>query len=77
MSSRAVVAARLDPEYGEDIAPDRKARRAVQYGPRGAELLKRRLKRYLQHDFGYAGDLVAGRSWVSVAAPAQEDAQAA
>lgn len=77
VSSRAVVAARLDPDYGEDVAPDRKARRAVQYGPRGAELLKRRLMQHLRHDFGYGGELASGRSWAAATAAAQEDAQAA
>jgi hypothetical protein len=78
VSSRAVVAARLDPDYGEDIAPDRQARRAVQYSARDGELLERRLRQHLRHDFGYAGEFAAGaRSRRPVTAPGQEDAAAA
>ncbi|MDB5426488.1 MAG: hypothetical protein JWR43_463 [Phenylobacterium sp.] len=78
VSSRAAVAANLDPDYGEDITPDRQARRAVRYGPGDAKLLERRMAEYLRHDFGYAGAVEpAGRAWAPVRAPAPEDAQAA
>jgi hypothetical protein len=69
VSSREAVSAHLDPDYGEDIAPDRAARRAVQYAPGDAELLEQRLAQYLRHDFGYA-DESEGRAWTAVDAPA-------
>ncbi len=80
VSSREAVCVHLDPDYGEDIAPDRAARRAVQYAAADKALLERRLARHLRHDFGYAGggaDEAAGRSWTPpVGAPASEGAQA-
>lgn len=53
VSSRQALQARLDPEYGEDIAPDRQARLAVQYTAADIAILERRLARHLRHDFGY------------------------
>nr|MEA2797373.1 hypothetical protein [Phenylobacterium sp.] len=77
VSSREAVSAHLDPDYGEDITPDRAARRAVQYSAGDTELLEQRLSQYLRHDFGYAdADETAGRSWTPVDAPASEGAQA-
>jgi hypothetical protein len=77
VSSREAVSAHLDPDYGEDIAPDRAARRAVQYAPGDAELLEQRLAQYLRHDFGYAGaDESAGRARTPVAAPASASERA-
>lgn len=77
VSSRAAVAAHLDPEYGEDIAPDRAARRAVRYAAGDAELLEQRLMRHLRHDFGYAvAEETAGRSWAPVGGAVREGAQA-
>lgn len=75
VSSREAVSAHLDPDYGEDITPDRAARRAVQYSAGDTELLEQRLSQYLRHDFGYA-DETAGRSWRPVDATASEGAQA-
>jgi sulfotransferase family protein len=71
VSSRDVVQAHLDPEYGEDIAPDRKARLAVRYGPEEASLLERRLTRHLRHDFGYDGSVRAPGPRVHVPAEAE------
>ncbi|THD62014.1 sulfotransferase [Phenylobacterium sp.] len=53
VASRAVVQAKLDPAYGEDIAPDRAARMACQYGPTEIAVLERRLEQSLRHAFGY------------------------
>ncbi|WP_372781981.1 sulfotransferase domain-containing protein [Phenylobacterium sp.] len=76
VSSREAVAAHLDPDYGEDIAPDRAARGAVRYAAGDAKVLAERLTRYLRHDFGYAGvEEAAEPSWIPVAAPAREGAQ--
>jgi hypothetical protein len=78
VSSRAAVAAHLDPDYGEDVTPDPAARFAVQYAVGDTELLEQRLARHLRHDFGYAGaDETAGRSWTPVGQPAREGAQQA
>jgi hypothetical protein len=77
VSSRAAVSAYLDPDYGEDITPDRAARRAVQYAPGDTALVEQRLAQYLRHDFGYDGaDDSAGRAWTPVDAPASEGARA-
>jgi hypothetical protein len=54
VSSRAAMQAHLDPEYGEDIAPDRAARLACQFAERDVAVLERRLSRHLRHAFGYA-----------------------
>jgi hypothetical protein len=54
VSSREAVQASLDPDYGEDIAPDRAARRAVGYGAGDIALLETRLAQRLRCDFGYA-----------------------
>jgi hypothetical protein len=64
VSSRDAVQAHLDPEYGEDIAPDRQARLAVQYAEPDAALLEERLARHLRHDFGYEGAVRAPGSRV-------------
>jgi hypothetical protein len=53
VSSREAVQAHLDPDYGEDIAPDRAARLAVQYAEPDIAVLERRLALHLRHDFGY------------------------
>jgi hypothetical protein len=53
VSSREAVQAHLDPAYGEDVAPQRKARLAVQYAERDIAVLERRLARHLRCDFGY------------------------
>jgi hypothetical protein len=53
VSSREAVQAHIDPEYGEDIAPDREARLAVQYADRDVAVLEARLARYLRHAFDY------------------------
>jgi hypothetical protein len=53
VSSRAAVQSRLDPAYGEDIAPDRAARMAYQYGPSEIAVLEQRLEQRLRHAFGY------------------------
>lgn len=73
VSSREAVQAHLDPDYGEDIAPDREARRAVQYATSDAVLLEDRLMRYLRHDFGYDGAVEAPERRVHV--PAREPEQ--
>ena len=67
VSSREAVQAHLDPDYGEDIAPDREARRAVQYATSDTVLLEDRLTRYLRHDFGYDGAVAAQGPPVHVA----------
>jgi hypothetical protein len=54
VSSRSAVQAHLDPEYGEDITPDRAARLACQFAERDVAVLERRLSRRLRHAFGYA-----------------------
>ncbi len=73
VSSRAAVAAHLDPDYGEDIAPDREARRAVRYSAGDAELLATRLAQRLRHDFGYAGmGEAVGRARAHAEGPAPE-----
>jgi hypothetical protein len=53
VSSRGAVQACLDPDYGEDIAPARQARLAVQYAEPDLALVEQRLARYLHCDFGY------------------------
>jgi hypothetical protein len=73
--SRTAVAAHLDPRYGEAIAPERQARLAVQFDPRDAEVLARRLARHLRHDFGYAPCETTGRGWTPLHASAPEAAR--
>ena len=75
VSSREAVQAAIDPAYGEDIAPDQAARRAVQYGEMEIARLERRLARYLRHDFGYDEAIVAAER--RLPAPAREGAPAA
>jgi hypothetical protein len=53
VSSRAAVQAHLDPEYGEDVAPDPDARVAVRYAEPDVALLEERLAQHLRCDFGY------------------------
>jgi Sulfotransferase family len=53
VASRTAVQAHLDPDYGEDVAPDRQARQAVQYAAPDVALVQDRLAQYLRHDFGY------------------------
>jgi hypothetical protein len=59
VSSHAVLRARLDPAYGEDIAPDRGARLACRFAERDVAVLERRLAGHLRHAFGYATSLHA------------------
>jgi hypothetical protein len=73
VSSRAAVQASLDPEYGEDIAPSRQARLAVQYAEPEIALLERRMGAHLRCDFGY-GAVSAAEPRVH--APAREAEQA-
>lgn len=54
VSSRTAVQAHLDPEYGEDIAPDPAARMAVRYAERDAAVVEARLSLHLREAFGYA-----------------------
>jgi hypothetical protein len=61
VSSREAVQAAIDPAYGEDIAPDRVARMAVQYAPADVDLLEQRLARGLRHSFGYDLGVAAPR----------------
>jgi hypothetical protein len=75
VSSREAVQAAIDPAYGEDIAPDQQARRAVQYADPEIRLLETRLASYLRHDFGYDAAIV--RAEPRVPAPAQEGVRAA
>jgi hypothetical protein len=75
VSSRTVLQARLDPEYGEDIAPERVARQAVQYAEPDRALMERRLTRHLRHAFGYADNLT-GAEPLRGAAPSREAAVA-
>ncbi len=79
VSSRAVVKARLDPAYGEDVAPDRATRQACRYAETDVATLERRLTRHLRHAFGYA--VIGGTEPAAApaAAPvlARETAQAA
>jgi Sulfotransferase family len=56
VSSRSVMQSNLDPEYGEDIAPERAARQAVQYAEPDRAVMERRLAQHLRHAFGY-GDI--------------------
>jgi hypothetical protein len=51
--SREEIAAHLDPAYGEDITPDRRARQALRLEWNQAALLGGRLVEHLEHDFGY------------------------
>jgi len=53
VSTREAVQARLDPDYGEDIAPSREARLAVQYAAPDLALIEQRLMGSLRCDFGY------------------------
>ena len=53
VAPREAVQARLDPGYGEDIAPDRQARLALQYAEPDIALIEARLAERLRHDFGY------------------------
>jgi hypothetical protein len=55
VSSRAALTAHLDPDYGEDVAPDRVKRLALELSPAQAALVRERLAQHLRHDFGYAG----------------------
>lgn len=75
VASRAVVQAKLDPDYGEDIAPERPARQALQYAERDRTLLERRLSRHLRHAFGY-GPYVTEPETARAAAAAREAAVA-
>jgi hypothetical protein len=52
--SREEIAAHLDPAYGEDIAPDRRARQALRLEWNQAALVGGRLVEHLEHDLGYA-----------------------
>ena len=52
--SREEIAAHLDPAYGEDISPDRRAREALRLEWNHAALVGRRLVEHLEHDLGYA-----------------------
>jgi hypothetical protein len=60
VSSRAAVQAHLDPDYGEDVAPDPQAKIAVRYGEPDMALLEERLARHLRCDFGYGAARPAG-----------------
>lgn len=65
VSSRGALAAHLDPDYGEDITPDRATRLALRFSPAQAELVRERLAEHLRHDFGYqrpASETEAARS---------------
>jgi hypothetical protein len=57
VSSRAVLQARLDPDYGEDVAPERAARQAVQFAEPDRALVEQRLAQHLRHAFGYGREL--------------------
>jgi len=59
VSSREVIQMHIDPEYGEDIAPNPQARLAIQYSDRDLALLERRLSQHLRCDFGYDEALLA------------------
>jgi hypothetical protein len=58
VSSRDAVVAHIDPDYGEDVAPDPLARVAIRYAEPELALLAERLARHLRCDFGY-GDAPA------------------
>jgi len=73
VASREAVQAHLDPDYGEDVAPDREARVAVRYSEADAAVLADRLAQHLRCDFGY-GDLREAE--LRVSAPARERGQA-
>ncbi len=53
VSTRTAVQAHLDPEYGEDVAPDPQARVAVAYAEPEMALLLQHLAQHLRCDFGY------------------------
>ncbi|MDB5447656.1 MAG: hypothetical protein JWQ97_2973 [Phenylobacterium sp.] len=52
-SSRANLTARLDPAYGEDVAPDPRLRQRLRFRAAEAAILQRRLAVHLRHSFGY------------------------
>ena len=53
VSSHAVVKAHLDPAYGEDVAPDRRARLACRFAEPDVAVLRATAGRHLRHAFGY------------------------
>ena len=53
VSSKAAVAAKLDPAYGEAIVPS-EAKRAVAWTDEDRAYLSALLRGHLRHDFGYA-----------------------
>ncbi len=57
VSSRTVVKAHLDPDYGEDITPDRASRQTCQYADQDVAVLEQRLSQHLRHVFGYTGSV--------------------
>lgn len=54
VSSKAAVAAKLDPAYGETIVPS-EAKRAVVWSDEDRAFLSALLRGHLRHDFGYLG----------------------
>jgi hypothetical protein len=68
VGSREAVSAHLDPAYGEDIAPDRAARRAVRLDWESGRVVGGRLAAHLRSDFGYAQRLRRTREAVLGAA---------
>jgi hypothetical protein len=60
VQSREALAARLDPAYGEDIAPERSARQSLKLDWDEATLLGQHMVEHLKDDFGYAA-MVRGR----------------
>jgi hypothetical protein len=52
VSSKAAVAASLDPAYGESIVPS-EAKRAVVWSDEDRAYLSALLREHLRHDFGY------------------------
>jgi hypothetical protein len=75
VSSRAVLQARLDPEYGEDVAPERAARQAVQFAEPDRALVEQRLAQHLRYGFGYGRDIAEPEHRVH--GPARDRGQAA